>query len=135
MRKVITLCGQAAEAYGLSGWRQHAYNARCIHTLYRHAQRLKGSSSKDEAKREARRGEIIAVHEAFMGRSEHYLERATGTVQELQSIPGSEYICEEIVRFIGHAERQIEQVRRRVLQGEKVPHEEKVFSVFEEHTE
>jgi len=34
-----------------------------------------------------------------------------------------------------HAERQIDQIRRRVVEGEKIPHEEKVFSVFEEHTE
>jgi len=32
-----------------------------------------------------------------------------------------------------HAERQIDQVRRRLLEGEKIPHHEKVFSVFEEH--
>ena len=36
---------------------------------------------------------------------------------------------------MAHAERQIDQIRRRVIKGEKIPHEEKVFSVFEEHTE
>ncbi len=33
-----------------------------------------------------------------------------------------------------HAERQIDQVRRRLLKGEQIPRPEKVFSVFEEHT-
>ena len=135
MRKVITLCGQAAEAYELAGWRQYAHNYRCVHRLYRRAQRLKGSSSKDEAKKEVRRGEIIAAHEAFMGRAEHYLQRAEGTVEALRSIPGSQYTCEEIERFMGHARRQMDQISRRVVQGEKIPHEEKVFSLFEEHTE
>ena len=37
--------------------------------------------------------------------------------------------------YIKHARRQIEQVRRRVLEGEVIPHNEKVFSIFEEHTE
>ena len=41
----------------------------------------------------------------------------------------------EIENYIRHAERQIDQVRRRVLAGEKIPHEEKVFSIFEPHTE
>ena len=36
---------------------------------------------------------------------------------------------------MGHAVRQIDQIRRRVLKGEKIPHAEKVFSIFEEHTE
>ncbi len=34
-----------------------------------------------------------------------------------------------------HAERQIDQICRRVLQGEMIPHDEKVFSIFQPHTE
>jgi hypothetical protein len=34
-----------------------------------------------------------------------------------------------------HAERQIDQIDRRVLQGQHIPHEEKVFSLFQPHTE
>lgn len=37
--------------------------------------------------------------------------------------------------YIGHAERQIDQIRRRVILGEKIPHGEKVFSIFQPHTE
>jgi IS5 family transposase len=37
--------------------------------------------------------------------------------------------------YIEHAERQIDQIRRRVLHGEKIPHDEKVFSLFQPHTE
>ena len=40
-----------------------------------------------------------------------------------------------IEHFIKHAERQIDQITRRVLEDEKIPHSEKVFSIFEEHTE
>ena len=34
-----------------------------------------------------------------------------------------------------HAVRQINQIRRRVILGETIPHAEKVFSVFQSHTE
>jgi hypothetical protein len=37
--------------------------------------------------------------------------------------------------YLAHAERQIDQIRRRVLQGETIPHGEKVFSIFQPHTE
>ena len=40
-----------------------------------------------------------------------------------------------IESFIAHADRQIDQIHRRVILGEKIPHAEKVFSIFEEHTE
>jgi hypothetical protein len=37
--------------------------------------------------------------------------------------------------FIGHGRRQIDQIDRRVLQGERIPHNEKMFSLFQPHTE
>ena len=37
--------------------------------------------------------------------------------------------------YMKHANRQIDQIRRRVLQDEKILHCEKVFSIFEPHTE
>ena len=41
----------------------------------------------------------------------------------------------EIEKFITHAKRQKEQIDRRILKGETIPHNEKIFSLFEEHTE
>jgi IS5 family transposase len=41
----------------------------------------------------------------------------------------------QIDAFIQHAQRQIEQIDRRVVQQQKIPHEEKVFSLFQPHTE
>jgi hypothetical protein len=40
-----------------------------------------------------------------------------------------------IEEYIRHAERQIDQIYRRTVLDEKIPHEEKVFSIFEQHTE
>ena len=41
----------------------------------------------------------------------------------------------DLDEYLAHAERQIDQIRRRVLQGETIPHGEKVFSIFQPHTE
>jgi IS5 family transposase len=41
----------------------------------------------------------------------------------------------ELHEFIQHGHRQIDQIDRRVLRGERIPHDEKVFSLFEPHTE
>ncbi len=37
--------------------------------------------------------------------------------------------------YIHHAERQIDQIRRRVITGEAIARSEKVFSLFEPRTE
>ena len=44
-------------------------------------------------------------------------------------------ICQEITSFCKLGERVIGQTRRRVLQGETVPSEEKIYSIFEPHTD
>ena len=44
-------------------------------------------------------------------------------------------LSDEIERFCGLAERVITQTRRRVLDGEQVPVHEKIFSIFEPHTD
>jgi len=44
-------------------------------------------------------------------------------------------IVEQIDHYIGLGQRVVDQARRRVLQGERVPNEEKLFSIFEPHTE
>jgi len=42
---------------------------------------------------------------------------------------------EAIQSFLEHAKRQIDQIERRVLKEEVIPHDEKVFSLFQPHTE
>jgi len=44
-------------------------------------------------------------------------------------------ICVEITAYCQLAGRVVDQTRRRVLQGETVPAEEKVYSIFEPHTD
>lgn len=41
----------------------------------------------------------------------------------------------EIAHYLELAERVVDQTERRVLHGEEVPAEEKIFSIFEEHTD
>ena len=40
-----------------------------------------------------------------------------------------------LFRYLEFLEKFIDQLDRRILKGEKIPHEEKVFSIFEEYTE
>ena len=44
-------------------------------------------------------------------------------------------IAQQIGHYIMLGQRVVEQARRRVIAGERVPNEEKLFSIFEPHTE
>ena len=69
-----------------------------------------------------------------MERCRALVERAEATLDVLRGQGVGELRCRSITGLVAHAGRQIDQVERRLLRGETIPHEEKVFSIFEEHT-
>lgn len=136
MRQVIQTSAGWCEAAGLSDWRQHAYNIRCVKKAYRRTQQVKRSRAQDEAKRAAREDEIRQAHEDYLALAENFLARARVTrwsLHPVDDLPATAFTA--LDDYLAHAERQIDQVRRRVLLGERIPHAEKVFSIFEPHTE
>lgn len=136
IRKVIEISAALSEAEGLSDWRQSAHNLRSVKKAYRRVQQLKRSTAKDPERRAARLEAIQAAHADYLDLCEGFLERARLTRIKLHigcQLPEAMFTA--LDDFIAHAKRQIDQVRRRVLQGERIPHGEKVFSIFEPHTE
>ncbi len=111
-------------------------NIKKIKKLLYKAQNLKRSTSKDEKKKEKRNKEIKEAHKKYIKEAKSIIEKAKGTIKNVKD---GELITAamimEIEKYIGHAERQIEQITRRVLHEETIPQNEKVYSIFEEHTE
>jgi IS5 family transposase len=134
--KVIALTVTLCSLCGLGGWRQYRHNIKILKRLFRKAQQLKRSTSKDQAKKEKREELIRSAHREYIELAALFLEKARRSRTEADS-GGSAAVglVSEIEKFMKHAERQIDQIERRVINGEKIPHKEKVFSIFEEHTE
>jgi len=128
MRKVITLIAQLCAEVGLSDWRQSTHNIKNLKKLYRKAQGLKRSKAKKAQRVEQKQRRIVEAHKNYTDAAEWYLEKATGTLAILSGrTMVSQISCYMVEHYMRHAERQIDQV--------KIPHEEKVFSIFEEHME
>lgn len=136
MRKVISLVATLCALCNCSGWRQSKHNIKTLKKLFRKAQQLKRSTSKDQAKKDKREELIKAAHQDYLDAANVLLDRVRTTLQSAAGggLPAVA-IASSIEQFIAHAERQIDQIHRRVIFGEKIPHNEKVFSIFEEHTE
>ncbi len=136
MRKVISLTATLCTLCTLGGWRQSKHNIKMIKRLFRKAQQLKRSTSKNQDKKDARDKLIKTAHQEYIDLANTLLDRSRVTIGQANSGgPMAIALICEIERFIAHAERQIDQINRRVILGEKIPHAEKVFSIFEEHTE
>ncbi len=137
IRKVITLVAALCATLNMSDWRQSKYNLKVIKKLYRTAQKLKKSTSTDDKKKEQREEAITEAHQAYIETVESFLVKARATMAKISGSGNPFCIASilEIADYIQRADRQIDQIRRRVLQGEVIPHAEKVFSIFEPHTE
>ena len=139
MRKVITLTARWCDQHEMSDWRQHPYNMRHLKRLMRKAQNKKRSKAQAEQQQQKNAALCIEAHQAYLDVAERYLNKAQATLVKLeQSGHGDD--CDvlrklEIEGFMRHAIRQIDQTKRRVILGEVIPHAEKVFSIFEPHTE
>ena len=136
LRKVIETSAGLCEQEDVSDWRQSAYNVRCLKKAYRRVQQRKRSTAKDADKRAARTEQIKQAHRDYLELAEQFLARARLTRSKLHigcRLPAAMFSA--LDDYIAHAERQSDQVRRRVLLGERIPHAEKVFSIFEPHTE
>ena len=138
-RKVMTLISRVCSAAGQSGWRNSRSNIRKVKRLFRNSQTLKRSTSKDETKKTQREEMIKRAHHEYIKLAEFYLALSKDSISELQEsgsiTMGIAVQILEIELYMKHAYRQIDQIRRRVIRGETIPHEEKVFSIFEGHTE
>jgi hypothetical protein len=136
LRKTIEECAHLCELHGCAGWRQSSHNIRTFKKQYRIIQKQKHSTSKDEAKRIAFEERIKQSHRSYIDLAETFLNRARITRQSV--LKNSQQLVVSVIaldEYIVHAERQIDQIRRRVLQGETMPHAEKIFSIFQPHTE
>ena len=135
MRKLIEIVAGLCEELGLTEWRQSVYQLRQFKKLYRQVQRLKHSTSKDPDKRAAKQADVRAAHRTYLDQAEALLVRIRETRVHLVVSTLPAVLFEQIDLYLGDAERQIDQIRRRVLWGQTIPHEEKVFSLFQRHTE
>ncbi len=136
MRVILTLLIRLCKLHKISGWKDGAEKIRRIKNLLRKLQKMRQSNSKDEKRREKRAQDIIDAHEAYLNLAKGILQQVLETLDTLSSLEGvTKAGLAKIVEFIAHAERQMDQIERRVMKGETIPHEEKVFSLFEPHTE
>lgn len=121
-RCLVRECAEAAKVNRIEGLRQHRHLISKIEKLYNRVRTKK--------RRDRNPGSL----KEYLGVCEEMVRRADNLLCELLAVGAPAWRLERINYYKAHAVRQIDQVRRRILHGEVIPQEEKVFSVFEPHT-
>jgi hypothetical protein len=133
LRKTIELCAKLSEDYDIVGWRQHDHLLKKVKQTARQISRI---SARKGAKYKER---LAKQYRKLLGRTKKTLGRAKETCETLENESeldlASVFRIAEIRVFIGRTEHVCETARRRVLAGESVPNEDKLFSIFETHTQ
>jgi len=125
-----------AESNNLPNWRQYQYNTRNCKRAMRTIQLMKRSTSKQVDKKLKREKEILAAYLDYIRLVQKYILEIQDTLSlpVAASLVSAAYFV-SVSENIKHAQYQIDLIGRRIFNGEKIPHKDKIFSIFQPHTQ
>ena len=118
MSYLIRELHRTCSAHNIGGWRKHKYWTR----------KLKQAFYKVRTSRQWRNASKV---ESYLHLCRPLVSRAEDSVSALQA---RGIAHEKVSHYLEHAQILINQVDRRLVQGEVIPQDEKIFSVHEPHT-
>ncbi len=138
IRKAITLTARLCNQYNIPGWRQWTYNLQRTKSHWRKAQRSQRSRKADAEKSKQKAfSAYLKVVEGYHQKSQKSLDQLQAMSKELS--PKAWCRLQDLAAEIKSKHDYItlfsDQIKRRVFGGEVIPTKEKVFSIFEPHTE
>lgn len=132
LRKILTIGATLAFLLGVAGWRQHKHLDRKVRKLARQIDRIAARKGTDYHQRlHALYRELLALADTILQRAETLRMAAQKAVGELEVLG----LDAELAVFVERTRHVCGTARRRVLEGQKVPNDEKLFSLFEPHTQ
>ena len=120
MRCMYRHAGLLGSKHKVPDWRQWQHLQNTLEKKFNKIRKTRRASRKDI--------------EAYLKLCAELIGRVKALLLELAAKGVSPQKINKITNFVMHAVRQIDQIDRRLLKGETIPQNEKVFSIFEPHT-
>ena len=131
-RKCIELLSDFHERLALAGWRKSKYWKRQLKNAMRTCERIASAGGANKAQR------LLESAQRYLGWAGKLEQKVTQALEELKAQPLTLLQLQGLQR-IGYFHemlvKHLDLVKRRLVNGEVIAHEEKVFSLFEPHTE
>jgi len=138
LRQVVTRAADLAEAHAQPGWRQHEHLLRNVKEIVRQIGRASRAKSQGADRLKPGYQRLLSLAEDLLQRARHLLmalhfrTKGAGVDWLGAGLAGPR---EELWHYLQLTEQVCGTARRRILLGETVPNAEKIFSIFEPHTE
>jgi IS5 family transposase len=137
VRVLTRLLGRLAEALELRRIAGFRNRSRAAHRRMYEIQRM------TTRQRQGAGSQQTATYRALIGIAEEVVARARTALDDTAAMRGKDLLTalnikalrEEIAHYCALGTRVIDQARRRVLDGEQVPTSDKIYSIFEPHTD
>lgn len=136
LRTIIATARRLADLLGHRGWRQHKHLLRTLKRQLRTINRIAASKGRDsrERLRDAYRA-LLEAADRILARAVELLDPAWLPIGGGSSGRAIERLRAKLHDFVDMTIHACDQARRRVLDGQSVPHDEKLFSLFEPQTQ
>jgi len=138
LRKVVILATRLAAVHGQLGWRQHQHLLKSIKEIVRRIGRAARAKGLGADRLKPGYQELVDLAEDLMTRASQLLKTLACCV-DADVIDwlgeGLESPEKELLHYLQLTRKVCGTAKRRVLLGETIPNEEKLFSIFEPHTE
>src|SRR5262249_6093736 len=141
LRKILPLAAQLAADNGLEGWRQHEHLLRKVRKLVRAIGRAARAKGQGAERVKPGYQQLLALAEDLLARARCLLGALAFavdqplTVDELQNAVPPAQRENLLFHYVSLTAQVCGNARRRVLEGEQLANDEKIFSIFEPHTE
>ncbi len=132
LEKILSMCAELASENNLFGWRQHDHLWKKVRSLSRQIDRMALKKGPNYIAR------MKVPYRKLLQKAQQITRRARQLCLDLFLPTATEndiFGPHTLQAFIARTERVMSTARRRVLLGETVPNGDKLFSVFEPHTQ
>jgi IS5 family transposase len=140
--KIVPLAATLAAENGLGGWRQHEHLLKNVHQLVLTIGRKARAKSEGTERLKPGYQKLLDLAKDLLTRACQLLcalgwpsDPKAFSLEQLKSLVTPARPEELLLHYVALTEQVCDTARRRVLQGETVANEEKLFSIFEPHTE
>lgn len=129
-RKCIDMVTKLQEKHNLPGWRKIHDWRKDLKNKMRALGRASASGGKGKQDR------IKTTTQAYLVKAKALLKKLQESKEDLPQVDAADMvIIMELERFVKLLQKHIGLLERRIIKGEEIPHNEKMFSIFEQYTQ
>jgi len=131
LRKCLDMIEKLQDQTGLTGWRKIKHIRKTIKSTFRATSHQVFKGKKEEQKKQSVKQYLQQARE-LVQRLEYVINNYSVTTE---NIPAAVILLTSLEHYKKYAVKFIDLTQRRLIKDEVIPAEEKIYSIFEPHTE